>query len=432
MDISSHALCRVFMQICTLLSLHVPPFDPLSILPHLQSHIKALVTSSDSPLPTALVNILQSLPPASVLRLASSLAILLNQLDGFSSPGPSSSPTACGLFIVALEGQAGHSLPSYTVLAQELSAKAGARKDLVMQRYRDISKVIEHWMADVPWLSTADHPDNKLGTKRRKTSRRDIVASGIQDVVQFREDILRAQKRRETEKPVAVALEVAEESDDSESDSNSRARRASGRKRERLEESSVSQPSRWLRLIRSRSVKPSVSHVDLASLSLLSPFHPFSPNLLSSDISHDVPQTDSLQNQILTSSRFPADLEFSRLQQLVVSRGGESNVGDDELFDEGELESFFRSEDEVNKIHGLFGWNECDPSVDACQQAAMPSSQASNWALADLAIWEGMGSDKVVNCYSEEQIIGEWREVSPFSGKVDDGGNENFEVCGEW
>ncbi|KAF8514738.1 hypothetical protein JB92DRAFT_3115333 [Gautieria morchelliformis] len=426
MDISPHALCRVFAHMCTLLHLQVPPFDPLSILPRLQSYIMALTTQPNSPLPKVLISMLQPLPPVPVLHLASSLAILLSHLDGFSSPGPSACPTACAVFIMALEGQAASSLPSYTILAQELGVKAGARRDLVIERYRDVSKILEQWMTEVPWLSNADHPDNKLGTRRRKISRRDVIASGIRDVIQFREDIMRTQKSRETTTPVTVALEVGEESDDSGGSLTQ-----SGSKRKRSEDPDFARSSASLRLIRHRPSRRSVDRMDLASLSLLSPSHPFSLDLRSPEMLED-PQADSLQNQILTASTSSADVTLTRLQQLAVSRGGENEIRDDELFEQDELESFLRSENEVIQLRGLFGWDEPDPRVaGAHSPAAQPSSKSLDWELADLAVWEDIGIDKDADSQSGEQILGEWREASPFAEK---GGEDSdvFDVCGEW
>ena len=424
MDISPYALCRVFSHICTLLKLQVPPFDSLSLLPHLQSYLQALITATDSPLPKALINVLQPLPAIPLLHLASSLAILLNHLDGFSSVGSSACPSACALFIIALEGQAASSLPSYMILARELAAKAGARKDLVVEHYRDISKILEHWMADVPWLSNADHPDNKLGSKRHKISRRDVIASGIRDVVQFRENILKRQKTRETEMPITVALDVTEESDGSGNCLDTVTRL--GRKRKRSNEPGFSQPSKSLRLIRSGPSKPPVSQVDLASLSLLSPSHPFTPDLLSSELS-----TDSVQNQILTSPFLP-DLTLTRLQQLAVSRGGESKIKDDELFEQNELESFLRNEDEVDQLRGLFGSDEAESKVTpgVHNRATLTSPQPLDWELADLAVWEDIGNNKDVDGQSGEQILGEWREASPSLDNADEG--DDLDMCSEW
>jgi transcription factor IIIB 90 kDa subunit len=428
MDISPHALCRVFTHMCTLLHLQVPPFEPLSILPRLQSHIMALTTQPNSPLPKALISMLQPLPPVPVLRLASSLAIILSHLDGFSSAGPSACPTACALFIMALEGQAASSLPSYTILAQELGVKAGARRDLVIERYRDVSKILEQWMAEVPWLSNADHPDNKLGSRRRKISRRDVIASGIRDVVQFREDIMRTQKSRETTTPITVALEVGEE-DDSGGSLDSLTR--SGLKRKRSDDPDFSCSTASLRLIRRCPSRRSMDRMDLASLSLLSPSHPFSLDFPSPEMSED-PQADTLQNQILTASTSPADVTLTRLQQLAVSRGGENEIRDDELFEQDELESFLRSENEVIQLRGLFGWDEPDPRVAGAHiPAAQPSSKCFDWESADLTVWEDIGIDTDVDNQSGEQILGEWREASPFPENVGED-SDTFDVCGEW
>ena len=431
MDISPYALCRVFTNISSLLNLQVPPFDSLSLLPHLQSHLIALTTATNSPLPKALIDMIQPLPALSVLHLASSLTVLFNNLEDFSSLGSSACPSACALFIAALEGQAASSLPSYTILARELGAKTGARKDLVIACYRDVSKILEQWMAEVPWLSDADHPDNRLGSKRRKISRRDVVASGIRDVVQFRENIVRSQKAREAETSVTLALEVTEELDGSRDGLDTLMRQ--GRKRKRSEDLDLSQPSRSLRLVRSRPSKSSVSQVDLASLSLLSPSHPFAPDLCSSDLSEHSCQADSMQNQLLTSE-FPTEPTLTRLQRLAVSRGGENEIRDDELFEQNELENFLRSEDEVIKLRGLFGWDEADPKVTIGDNLATPttsSSQRRDWELADLAVWEDIGSNREVDSQSGEQILGEWREVSPFTERP---GEEDgiLDVHSEW
>ncbi|KAF8585143.1 hypothetical protein K439DRAFT_1616226 [Ramaria rubella] len=432
MDISPHALCRMFTQTCTVLNLHVPLFDPLTILPTLQSHLITLITSSTSPLPKPLKEMLQALPLAPILHLASSLAALLNDLDEFSSPGPSACPTACALFIVALEGQAASSLPSYTILAQELGAKMGARKDLVTRRYRDILTVLEEWMMDIPWLSKADHPDNKLGKRRRKTSQRDLIAMGIRDIIQFREDIQMARECRVSESPISLSLEVDEVSDGSGSSTHDSTSQL-GQKRKCEEEPQSRQSSRSLRLIRTHGKRKPLSQIDLASLSLLSPSHPLAPDhqRVSSQPTKESLQFDTLQNHIMTSSTFPIEIPLTRLQWLTIERGGESEIKDDELFDEGELEGILREGDEVAKLRGMFGWEEPDASIEGQTLTSSPSSQILDWDLTEMAVWENIGNDEDIDRYPEEQILGEWREASPFSGTGAVESN-NFDIHSEW
>ncbi|KAF8527551.1 hypothetical protein BU17DRAFT_39675 [Hysterangium stoloniferum] len=429
MDVSPTALCRKFTYLCTLLNIEVPPFEPLSLLPTLQAYVAALVNSTNSLLPRALVEILKPLSPASVLRLASSLAALISQLEEFSSYlGASVCPMACAIFILALEGQAASSLPSYPVLAKELGAKVGATKHLVTCHYRDISKVLEQWLTDVPWLIGPNHPDNIMGKKRRKSSQRDMIAMGMKDIVQFRENIQLSRRSRQMASPYSTALEYAKDSDDSTSaDELLQSTDGSGRKRKRSEDVEPSRCSRALRPTRPARCKPLLTQVDLASLSLLSPMH------LSADYSNrrmvEGPNDDILQ-RILTSSTFPGACRPTRLQLLVEARGGEDKITDDELFGVDELESLIRDEDEVQKLQHILGWNGSEPAEKVFSKSSLPGDQDG----IDPTFWENIGSNKDdidAELSSDEHIIGQWREASPFADKTI-GDADNFDVMGEW
>jgi len=50
----------------------------------------------------------------------------------------------------------------------------------------------------------------------------------------------------------------------------------------------------------------------------------------------------------------------SRLQLLSAARGGvgPDEIRDDELFEDGELENFMRTDDEIAEIRTIFGWEE--------------------------------------------------------------------------
>lgn len=187
-----------------------------------------------------------------------------------------------------------------------------------------------------------------------------MAAKGLKDVIQFQDEIWR---KKFTEKDrVAVDLELDENEENSvDSDVDDVDPQMS-------QTNVVSGTNKWVEV--SRDVSPisdvppcrpckkqKTKHtrtVETASQFLLNPVaHAFFPKE-SSDT--------GLLTHLLTSdlSTLPHAFahEPTRLQMLAVARaGGEQSISDEELFEEGELESLIRDEEETRIYSEMFNWD---------------------------------------------------------------------------
>jgi len=383
------------------------------------------MTSGNSGFSPDLVKTIQGLSSLQIFRTASALSNLVSHLDGESSLGKHALPTACAVFVLALEGELGSSLPSYRSFAESLAIQAGARKDLVVIRYRRIYKMLTDWVSEVPWLTGCDDPDNRLTKKKQKTTSRAVVAAGLKDVIQFREDIRVQKTLRERDTPISLTLDVGDEKEDilSEDDQDS----IGPQKRKRSEESGSSHSFGSLRLLREHK-KAVLDKIDIASLSLLSPNHPLVAKPSDSKTSHNT------ANKIMVSG-IAEEPRLSRLQSLTKTRGGEYHISDTELFEEGELEDLFRPQEEVEQLKRVFGWTDSEPPFSLSAKAAC---RTPDWDPDGLSLWEGIdnakddeGPEAPMEGEQEEQVVGEWREPSPGYGEQPVADND-FDVYEEW
>jgi len=237
-----------------------------------------------------------------------------------------------------------------------------------MTRYKMVYDLIEEWIREVPWLDKFETKGKERG--RSKVAKRIIVARGIKDIVQFQEEIWR--KRIETEGKLYPELEEGDDGDKSDDDTLSITTASSSSKRMQAPGSS----SRHTRK------KQKMGHHDLedASQFLLNPLNSPLPAITEpsclpspSDSRSTAALTTSsnsrsttapllpLTSYLLTASTSTLSLSHipSRLQLLTAQRvGGAEDVGDDELFAEGELDGFLRSENEVEQLRQVLGWEE--------------------------------------------------------------------------
>ena len=230
-----------------------------------------------------------------------------------------------------------------------------------MARYKMVYDLVEECIREVPWL---EQFETKEG--RSKVAKRVIVARGIKDVVQFQEEIWR--KKVEAQGRLNVELEE----DDGDMSDDGTLSTTTGSSSSRMKRES-DEPSRYTR--KRRKIK--YRDLDDASQFLLNPLnstlpavtHPSHPSDLRSQTvpttslspSSTTPPPVSLTSYLLTAS--PNTLSLSRiptrLQLLAAQReGGAEDIRDDELFAEGELDGFLRSEVEVEGLREMLGWVE--------------------------------------------------------------------------
>jgi len=268
----------------------------------------------------------------SVLRTARELHDL-PALEGCISDGPSSSATACALLLLALEARARppRSAPHVLVLAAQLGAAYGTRGAAVMTRYRLFVDIVEAGAARIPWLADA----SATGSKR--VSRRSAVAKAVLDVLQFRDELERAEI---TERGGPISVNIEEEEDDGESDH--------GEDEAALDDLIAKIELKMNDNTRAVSRAPKGVHTTTGTTvgSMRRYKRPRTTTsqaacFLLDPLAHYAPaQTALAHTSYLLSSDDATESAMlpTRLQLLAVERGNAEAIGDDELFSEGELE----------------------------------------------------------------------------------------------
>ena len=373
LKIPTVALKREFNSVISLLKLTLSLVDPSIHITTFQSHLTSALREHqhESGLPASLIKTLQPLCLRSVVNTAVSLSHLFARLnpghDIFHLPTP---PTACSIFILALEAENRVVLNPLSELAQYLGARCHVVKEVVMARYKTIQDEIALWIEKIPWL---DKYESKGG--RAKVAKRLIVARGLKDVISFQEEIW-----QKTFQPV-LELDLSDDENEGEEDSSA----ISG-------SPDISRPRK----------RQKVSHVlAQATNFLLNPLGHAVPasKFPISTLSGNAPGTTELPlaTYILTTSTLTSHPP-TRLQLLALDRGGvnEEQIPDEDLFAEGELEKMFRNEGEVQMLRERYGWKQGeDAKLD---EADAPSKKnripRKNCSKASTISEEGVEVDK--------------------------------------
>jgi len=313
-----------------------------------------------------------------VLRTAESLAALVTRSEKVSHLA--TPPTACAIFLLALEGEGRSPLPNCSMLAQALGTRFDVKQGVVMDRYRILYGIIEDWIKQVPWLQPPTQPRTHASSSRSKVSARGAVAKGLNDVVQFQEEIWK--KALCGMDKISLDLDLIDECDrtggdgitptavldddrDDRSDFGSvtsvstsvGTTSSSVTKRKSLVSSREASAELISRPIKKRKTRHNRS-VESASHFLLNPSNP--------PITPSKPTEDNqLLSHLLSSDTSSLTHTFihppTRLQLLCVARpGGSDAIADEELFEEGELEAVFRTEEEVNVLVRLVDWDKVE------------------------------------------------------------------------
>lgn len=355
LKISTVALKREFNSVTSLLKLTLSLVDPSVHITTFQSHLTFALREHqhESGLPASLIKTLQPLCLRSVANTAVSLSQLFARLnpghDIFHLPTP---PTACSIFILALEAENRMVLNPLSDLAQYLGARCHVVKEVVMARYKTIQDEIAIWIEKIPWL---DKYESKGG--RAKVAKRLIVARGLKDVISFQEEIW-----QKTVHPV-LELDLSDDENEGEEDSSA----ISGNL-------DISRPRK----------RQKVSHVlAQATNFLLNPLGHAVPasKFPTSTLSGNVPGTSELPlaTYILTTSTLTSRPP-TRLQLLALDRGGvnEEQIPDEDLFAEGELEKMLRNEGEVQMLRERYGWKQGEDAQLELDEAEAPSKKSRN------------------------------------------------------
>ncbi|KAL5490417.1 hypothetical protein ACEPAI_5250 [Sanghuangporus weigelae] len=334
------ALARVLKSIVSLLDIKLDSVDPSWHLPLLQNHLASLLAEKSSILPSHLLKVLNSINLSSAFRTAASLSDLVSRAEvvvGLPSP-----PTACALCIVALEAETSSSLPQLGELAKALGGRFDVGKEVVLRRYRIICECVERWTNEIPWIEDVN---SSVGCKSAaKAAKRARIARRLKDAIQYQES--RWKTSLQANSPLAAPCTPTEFVSSSEISVNSRVDTGSGdegfdskepRPRKRRRMGIIDKASRFLLspLNAGLSQRPTIDRV--------APLDVATHILTSEDPSHDQPPT--------------------RLQLLAVAKNVD-DITDEELFGEGELESFLRTAGEREALTQTCEWARAKTSDD--------------------------------------------------------------------
>lgn len=334
MDESPVALAHVFTTVVTLLKIRLTSLDPSWHFPALQKHVLHILAEPDPPLPTHLTSVIKSIHIPSALRTAYSLAELVSR-SGLLTNLPSP-PTACAIYILALEGELSSSLPHCGEFAEAVGMRFGVRKGVIMRRYKTIYDRVEGWASEVPWVSHS--PESVAGkTPSSKVAKRVAVARCLKDAVQFQEVLWKSK--------LASSGHVRPTADDTETVSSSDIGQSKEVDLDEKVESSTSSSGQPRKRRKTR-------HIVDASRFLVSPDH--SGNVDGGARIGVIPSLDVVSH-MLTADSSSFQHAPTRLQLLLSEQSAEE-ITDDQLFTDGELEGYMRSEDEQQALKRVFDW----------------------------------------------------------------------------
>ena len=426
----------MFRKIKSLLSLNLSPNDAVLLFPNLLKAISTLAEESTE-LPPSLQTYIQAVQIADVLRLATSLSALCQRVS--LTQQRAVSPVACALLLAAFEGENGKPMPEHHKLVAKLASRVGFAKATILERYREIGKLVHDWKTNLPWVDSTKNKSARGGSGRESNAR------WMKDVVTFQQNLWKASlgySDNPAEGTPETLLLDDDNDDDYEDDDDSLDDSISGisasghspppAKRRRIDGPQLvdegagntghptRDPDTWMsnagrpdayvrRLKRPEAYRRQI--FEHAAASLLSYTTRPASSSQSSVPSSSEPHV--LRSQLLAD---PCNLHgqraLSRLALLATSKGGEQYVDDDDLFEMGEMDALFRSEEEMEAlkdrwaVEGMFLKQEDADGLEG----AVAQGDGMSGELGDLNEWDA-GLEKIAE--DTEEIVGSWRPLSP-------------------
>ncbi|KZT24124.1 hypothetical protein NEOLEDRAFT_1068191 [Neolentinus lepideus HHB14362 ss-1] len=455
------SVARSFVYISRTLNITITPSDPTHYLPVLQNHLLSLlqhppdsaspsIDKTANPLPSNIIDSIAPLIPnlagivrtaASVcslvypssvntLSLSSSLPTTLSSLTSLPNP-----PAAVAALILSIEAELRRPLPQHSILADRLGNRIGAGKAAVMHRYKLISEAVLVGVENVPWLTKHEKKKTKgAGDGRSKVPKATVVVQGLKDVLSFWEDIWRKEVKSH-ERPV---LDLEENDDDDggcysgdesvgSTFTNSTGSEGSARSLSSLDTATTSRKRK-----RGNRKLTQASQYLLSPLSSALPSGPRPPETKPAAVPHAVPGSPDLFSpaHLLTAHVASLSAPPTRLQILAMERGGEEQVRDEELFEDGELESFMRTDSEVEVAKKMMDISEDDEQSERESQEVVPKKRRKEEGgtkridmdrLAALLVepLEDQDGDDPGQSYPPDgaaEEVSEWRPMSPDLG----------------
>ena len=285
-------------------------------------HVQVLLdhpSSSGAIISSLLSNPTFSFEPVSTT--AKAVSMFLSRLTAFSDVGPGPTASACIILAFEIILQAAFHMTIIRELATVLSADLEQTEWAVVERHTAILAIFEDWMKDLPWLKPWISNESKWNM-----SRRDGVVRGMTDVLDFQDELI--EERGLVHRPT----EAGQQEDTDMAD----------------------QPRYFDQVIGpSRLFVPRQKHHRLvehmARLMLDPSYGANAPSLPTRNYPLDVESyLGRLGKQLLAGA--DPDVPLGRLGELLLERGSEARVTDEELFDPGEWEEVFNDEEFATQL----------------------------------------------------------------------------------
>lgn len=371
------AITKVYSRLSDILQVTKVSSDPSLLLPSLQAYLLTL-QKEPKELNSKLKKYLEHLLPSVTLEIASELSSLLTDLPEFSQ---NQIPAfSCAIFILALEANAMKPIPELQIIAEKLGSRlggsgAGASKWAVTARYNAILLVLLEWKREQP-LFGPPIPSNARKAPRIEVSR------SLRDLVNFRtQDLARARERAPTPLPSPIIYEqllVEHE----------------------IFEKSVPRKRPLDEAMAASSSKKHTSEEMRRNEQDILATYPRPSNISASSWLRSLSRAERL----LESDSTPQQSRLELLQAKCRLEGRE--LYDDELFENGEMESLFRSEQEVALLRKANAWEDLPGELsepDACTRRGAPHVNS----------WKDSADYRQPHAGEDVEVVGEWRPLSP-------------------
>ncbi|KDQ18458.1 hypothetical protein BOTBODRAFT_512433 [Botryobasidium botryosum FD-172 SS1] len=438
MSVSPISLSRIFLQVKLHTNVSLPPTDVILFFQPLLNLIKKLIAEPTSAIPSNLRDYLSEVSLSAILSLATSLAVIAGEIklaDQRRTP-----PVACAILLVAFEGETAKAMPSLDTMVAWLVNQeiVKATKLTIMERYREVGRLLDDCKRRLPWFEQTTQSRKRKGAasgKEKKLAAVDRVdnARWVKDVITFQEDLWKSEHAKANPEP----------GDSDDEDQSETASTLSGLMSPGPSGSSSSQPTKRRRTDEGESAelrhRPAAyvyayperhprykKGIKVASTSLLALESHSATGKIPALIPGNAPEeTQSFRSHLLSASFLPTAAPPTRLALLAAAKG-EGAIEDDELFEEGELEGFIRDETEVEEIRQIRGeewsgdWEDDDKllgGVDEDTRVLRLSPDDTSEPLTGATSGTAGG----------EEVIGEWRELSPGANAHDYAAFDTFD-----
>ena len=288
----------------------------------LLAHLQVLLdhpSSAGAIIPTLLSKTTLSFD--SISRTANEVSTFLSRLTAFSDIGPGPTASACIILAFEIDLQAAFHMTVIRELASVLSADLEQTNWAVVERHTAMLAIFEDWMKDLPWLQPWISTESKWSMNRR-----DGVVRGVRDVLYFQDELI--EERGLVHRPA----EAGQPEDTEMADQLQYFDQVVG-------------PSRLF--VPRKKNRRLVEH--MARLMLDPSYGANAPNLPTRDCPLDVESYLGRMGKQLLAGEGP-NMPLGRLGELLLERGGEALITDEELFDLGEWEEMFNDEEFARRL----------------------------------------------------------------------------------